>query len=505
MNRMKFQTFFSKKIVGDSLALIAGILLTLAFAPYEIFPFAVIAPAILLGTWLYTTPQRAFWRGWLFGAGLFGSGVYWVFISIHTFGGTPVWLAAFITAGLVAILSLMPGLNGYLLNRYFPNINRAKILLAFPVIWVFLEWVRSWIFSGFPWLLIGTSQINSPLKGFAPIFSVYGVSLAVTLCSALLVYAVMTYRNKQYKALYFSIFVFALIWVAGSYLSFINWTKPVGKPIQVSLVQGNIAQDLKWSADQIQPTLDKYARLTQAHWDSKIVIWPESAIPVPLHIAQNYVEAMAEQALKNHSTWIFGIPVRSDTQDGYYNAVFALGEGKGFYTKHRLVPFGEYIPLHQFLGKLLQFMDIPMSDFVAGKEKPQPLQVEGIHIDTFICYEIAYPEQVLSYNGDTNLLLTVSNDAWFGESIAQAQHFEIAQMRALEMGRPVLFVSNNGITGIITPQGKVQKTAPPYTETVLTDKVQPTQGKTPWQKFGMDPILLILLIMLFNAIRFRKK
>ncbi len=464
-------TFFPG-MFGNILALISGAVLTLAFAPFELFPLAILSPAFLLILWLGVSPRRAFLRGWLYGLGFFATGVYWVFTSVHTYGEAAAPLAGFITGALIAILALYPALSGYLLNRYFPRLNNTKILCAFPAIWVLLEWVRSWLFTGFPWLTLGYSQTNSSLKGYAAIFSMFGVSLAVLIISGLLVNMLIKMKNKQYITVFSNLFVIIAIWLVGMALSFIDWTQPKGDPIQVSLVQGNIPQSIKWSPEQVQPTLDRYTELTQSHWDSKIIIWPESAIPTILQNAVEFLENMSAQAKQHHATFITGIPMKVPNAEGFYNAVIALGEGKGIYFKHRLVPFGEYTPMRSLLTGILGSFNIPMSDFIAAPASDEPLFANDIKIATFICYEIAFPEQVLNHNTDIGIILTVSNDGWFGHSIAQAQHLQMAKMRALEMGRPVLFVSNDGMTAFITDKGKVKSEAPQYQAYVLTDSVQ---------------------------------
>lgn len=502
---MQAEKFFHSHVIGDGLAIIAGALLTLAFAPFGIFPFAVLSPALLLALWLKVSPKRAFLRGWLYGMGLFGSGIYWIYISVHTFGNIAPPIALLITGTMIAILALFPAYNGYLLNRFFPKQNLSRMLCAFPATWVLMEWIRSWLFSGFPWLLLGYSQINSPLKGYAPLLSVYGVSLAAALSAGLLVNIVLRFRRAQYKALYFSLLAFATLWILGSLLSMITWTKPNGPQYKVSLIQGNIPQALKWSPEEIFPTLKQYHDLTDAHWDSQIIIWPESAIPVPLQDAGSFLDKMSELAKQHHVALLMGIPVESEKQRGsYFNTVISLGNASGVYAKQRLVPFGEYVPFTDLFQKFFDILHVPMSDFISGP-RTSPIQVGNLKIATFICYEIAFPEQVLSRDGKIGLILTISNDAWFGHSIAQAQHLEMGQMRALEMGRPVVFVSNNGITAFIAPDGHIQSAAPPFETAVLTDSVRAFIGKTPWQLLGMDPILLILFTLLLVAIRFRRR
>ncbi len=498
---MKIKTLFGPGFLGDIVSIVIGALLTFAFAPCQLYLLAVILPAILYALWQHVTPKRAFLRGWLFGLGMFGAGVYWVFISIHVFGNASIFLAGFFTLAFIAILAIFPGLTGYFLNSFFSYSKRSRLFYAFPAIWVFLEWIRSWIFTGFPWLLIGYSQINSPLNGYAPIFGVYGLSLLVLFSSSLLVQMAIEAERKQFQNTLFYLVAFGLIWAIGAGLNLISWTHAFGNPIKVSLVQGNIPQEIKWSPDSVQTSLNTYKELSNPHWDSNIIIWPESAVPLPLQDASDFLNGIDEIAKKHQAAFITGVPVQVAGTQSYYNAVIALGTGQGYYLKRRLVPFGEYTPFHEWLDKFLDVLNIPMSDFIPSKSRPVPILADKIKIATFICYEIAFPEIVLSSDSSINLFLTVSNDAWFGHSIAQAQHLEMAQMRALENRRPILFVSNNGITAIINPNGKIKSFAPPYVPYVLTDTVQPTSGKTPWQYVGMDPILFLTLMLILLAIR----
>jgi apolipoprotein N-acyltransferase len=498
---MKRNKLFSNKLLGDAFALFSGAALTLAFAPFSIFPLAIISPAVLLCLWLNVTPRRAMLRGFLYGLGLFGTGVSWVFISIHTYGDAPIWLATLITCGFVAMLALFPALNGYLFNALFPKNTTTKQLCAFPALWVLFEWIRSWIFTGFPWLFLGYSQINSPLKGYAPLFSVYGVSLAVLLTSALLVN--IFYNDRKY--LFRNLILIIGIWFISFGSSLIPWTKPTGQPLKISLIQGNIPQNLKWTWEELTPTLQSYQQMTEKNWASNIIIWPEAAVPIPLHDALDYLRTLHLEAKKHNTALITGIPIENQQKNGYYNAVLTIGNGFGFYFKQHLVPFGEFTPLPKFIGRFLDQFHIPLPNTVANTTQPGPILAHGLKIATFICYEIAFPELVLNDDGKIDMLLTVSNDAWFGRSIALAQHLEMAQMRSLEMGRPAAFVSNTGITAFILPDGKIQSRAPIEQAYVLTDMVQKTTGKTPWQYIGIDPILIILASLLMTAAIAQKK
>jgi len=494
------------EIGKNSLALLAGVFLTLACAPFYVFPSALISAAFILILWLNISPGLAFRRGFFYGLGLFGSGVYWVYISMHTIAMLPALVAGLLTILFVSCLALFPAAQGYYLNRFFPRSNNAKILCAFPAFWVLCEWVRSWLFSGFPWLFIGYSQTHSPLKGYAPLGGIYAVSLVTILSAALIVNAIRYLRIKQHKTAYFNLLLLVFLWTLGGLLNLISWTHPQGKPFQVSLVQANIPQQLKWQAEQVLPTLEEYKNLSENHWDSQLVIWPESAIPAPLTEVIDFVNQMAETATQHHSQLITGVPVKNIHNNRYFNAVISVGTaGNGYYLKRRLVPFGEFIPFERMLGPVFDILHVPMSDFTPDHNYPQPLTLhDNIKMLAFICYEIAFPEQVLQSIHDVGLLLTVTNDSWFGHSIAQAQHLQIAQMRAIETGRPLLFASNNGITAIISQQGNVLAAAPPFQTYVLTGQVQAYSGQTPWQKFAMDPVLLTALILLSIAIKYRR-
>jgi apolipoprotein N-acyltransferase len=501
---MKLIKFFKAGALGDCLAVVSGILLTLAFAPFNVTPLAILAPALLLALWLKVKNSRAFFRGWLFGLGYFGSGVYWIYISIHTYGMSPVWLSAFITVGLINILALFPAFCGYFLTRYFPINNRTKILCAFPVIWCFLEWLRGILFTGFPWLSLGYSQIATPLKGYAPLVGVYGISLIMVISSGLLLDTALNLRaRKNLSQAYRSLFTLVFIWVVGALLSYANWTQPAGAPVKVSLVQGNIPQELKWNPDHVQPTLDIYTKLTREHWDSAIIVWPEGAVPITIQEAQDFLTQLSIEAAMNKTTIITGIPMMAHPWGEYYNGVAAIGNGRGLYYKHRLVPFGEYVPFAKYLHQLLNFLHIVMSDFIPGTQDFEPLYASGHYIAAYICYEIAYPQQVAATYRGSGILLTVSDDAWFGESIAQPQHLQIAQMRALELGRPLLFGSNNGITAIIDAKGRIQSRIPAFVTGVLTDNVQAYQGTTPWEHLGMHTFFIALLVMILIAVRKR--
>ena len=501
---VKYEQTMIKKylllLLTDITVLLLGVLLAFSFAPYEIFPFAIIAEAGLLALWLRVSAKRAFWQGFLFGLGLFGAGVYWVFHSIHFFGGVPTLPASAITSLFIAVLALFPASCGYLLNRYFPIETHTKMVCAFPAIWVFSESMRGILFTGFPWLLVGYSQTHSPLKGFAPLLSVYGVSLAALVSSGLIVSTLKKLKRKNYSSAYFGLFILTFIWIGGGLLSLLSWTHTMGKPISVSLVQGDIPQELKWSPEHLSLSFERYIELTQPLWKKdNFIIWPEAALPIPLQDTKDFIDLLDQKAKESGAHLILGIPVQAQN-DRYYNAIITLGQENQFYLKRHLVPFGEYTPSSPILAPLIKQMNIPMSDMTPGRLNQSVFTVGHVKILPAICYEIAFPDLMFETDGQIGFLLTVTNDSWFGESSAKAQHLQMAEMRALEFKRPLLFVGNDGITAIISPQGEIEAIAPQNKPFVLNGSIQPMNGTTPWMRHGTDPILMILIVFLLKSV-----
>lgn len=497
-------------MVKNLIACLVGAALPLAFAPFGGYPLAILCPALLLLLWLDCTGKQGFWRGLWFGIGFFGVGISWVYISIHEYGNTDVLLATFITALFVLILALFPAIEGYVLGRFFPRNNFSKLCLAFPSLWVLLEWVHSWLFTGFPWLLLGASQTNSPLHGFAPIVGEYGLSFLVTLLAGILVFVGAPLVGALPRAgarpaptkIIFGFLTVLCTLLAGLALSKIEWTKPTGNPIQVSLIQGNIPQELKWDREYLETTLNRYYELTQQHWDSRIIIWPEAAIPLLQKDAQSFIDKLDEAAKQHNTTVVTGIPI----QDGfrYYNGMIAVGVDHTTYYKRHLVPFGEYVPFENLLRGLIGFFAIPMSDFSAGPAQQPKFHVDGLNIAPFICYEVVYPAIVLSEMPQAQILVTLSNDAWFGRSFASAQHLQIGQLMAQATGRYLIFSTNDGITAIVTPQGKIAQQIPRFKVDVLTGNVTAMTGSTPWIVMGDTPII-ILMFVLVGIARWRNR
>ncbi len=474
----------------------SGASTVLAFAPFYLAPFAFLGPGMLLYIWLRADPRQAFREGWLFGLGLLGFGVFWMHISIDQFGNVGTGLAIAFTLLFVVVMALFYGLAGWLGRRLAGENRQGPALVISLSAWGLLEWVRGWFLGGFPWLALGYSQTDTPLKGFAPLLGVYGVGLAVLVTAGLLVWALQTTDRRRIIA----VSLLVLLWVAGWGLGRYPWTRPLGDPLKVTLIQGNIPQETKWKLEQLRPTLDIYVDNTLANWDSDLIIWPETAMPAYRHqLEKDVIKPLSEVAREENTQLLVGVPVWTSGEKRYYNAMLAMGVNEGEYFKRHLVPFGEFMPMKGLLGPLLSWLDIPMSDFSAGTQERPLLTLGGYPAGISICYEDAFGEEVIEALPDAAFLVNASNDAWFGDSLALPQHLQIARMRALETGRYMLRSTNTGISAIIGPDGAVLDYSPIFRRYVLKGEFQPMQGMTPYARVGNLAVVLLLFLLLGGA------
>lgn len=474
-----------------------GLLAVSGFAPVSAFPATVISLAGLFWLWGHANGKRTAARlGFFFGLGLFSAGISWLYIAQHDYGDMPFLLAIATTALFAAFLALFPALIGYLQAGLRPPLW-ARLMLVMPALWVLSEWTRGLLFTGFPWLTMGYSQISeSPLTGYAPVFGVYGVSLVIAISAGLLVLSWEMRRNAR-GGMVLAILLF--FWGMGWGLRAIEWTQPEGETFRVALLQGNIPQDLKFNEGRLVGTLDKYLKLVLQS-DAHLTVFPETALPLFRHeLPQYYEDLLIKHARKRGGDILVGA---FETERGlHYNSVFTLGtaDSQG-YRKNHLVPFGEFIPLRPVLGWVInEVLHIPMADLTRGGERQPVLQIAGQRIAVQICYEDVFGEEVIRYLPEASLLVNVSNDAWYGKSHAAMQHNQIAQMRALETGRMMLRATNTGVTSIIRPDGSIQMMLPQHKEGVLAGEVQGYGGSTPYVRWGNAAVLLLLTGMLLVA------
>ena len=477
-------------------ALFSGLIFPFAIAPFFLWPIVIVSLMGLLYSLQDSSPKEAVFRTWLFGFAKFSVGVSWIYVSMHDHGGTPAILAVLMVGLFAAFLATFPALFMYFFQRFYnqPHIPAITTILAFSSFWFLYEWFRSWILTGFPWLFAGDAQLYTWLNGWAPIISVYGLSFFSALTSAAIYFSI---KQKQPKYL-----IALLVWPIGFLLQGIQWTEEVGE-LKVSAVQGNIAQEKKWLPQQRMPTINAYLTETRKHWDSDIILWPETAITVLKDQFQSSLDTINNEALNNQTTLISGIPFRyteGPFKGEFHNSILAVGTGGGLYHKQKLVPFGEYIPLENAIRGLLPFFDLPMSSFKQGDKHQPLLKAEKNNslflIAPFICYEIVYPEFVADMAKDSDLLITISNDAWFGDSLGPKQHMAIAQMRALETQRYLLRSTNTGITALVNHKGEIVTQLATNKRATLTAVAQARQGQTPFMFFGLWPLLFSSLLIL---------
>ncbi len=489
-------------------ALAAGAATVFGFAPFGAGIIPIVAVSLLIILWQDAdAPRAAAWLGFAFGVALFTTGASWVYIALNTFGGMPVPVAAVATAGFCALLALYPALAGWLAAKWTAPRSWQRAVAA-AAAWTLTEWARSWIFTGFPWLSLGYSQLPaSPLAGFAPLGGGFAVTLAVAMCAASLALATDAFAAPMARRGVALLAAIVAIGAGGAALGRIEWTAPVGAPVAVSLVQGNVAQDLKFDPDFRPRTYDLYAGLVDAT-HGQLVVLPESAFPA---FAGEVPESMLLHVLRagaaRDGDVLVGLfttepPLPGSDEPRYYNSVVSLGASEPqLYRKRHLVPFGETIPAEAVLGWFIRsVLSIPLASQSEGDADQPPLAVAGQKVAVNICYEDAFGADIRSQAKDATLLVNVTNDAWYGRSLAAEQHNQIAAMRALETGRPLLRATNTGITSAIGADGREFARLPWFTRGILEVEVIGRQGVTPYVRFGDALPVAFALALLLAAI-----
>ena len=481
---------------GNLLALAAGALTSLALAPFDIWPLALVAVGLFYLGLRELSPRQALGRGWCYGFGLYGAGTSWIYVSINTYGGASPLLATLLLVAFFAAIAWFFALPAWLWARW---LRRSEAPLAdalcFAALWVLQEAFRGWFLTGFPWLYSGYSQLDGPLAGLAPVGGVWLISFVLALSAALL----CNLHRLRARPSFLAAGVALLLgpWAIGLALKDHAWTRPAGAPLTVAALQGNVEQDLKWDPAHIDAQLALYRDMSLTSKPVDLLVWPETAVPVLKDQAQGYIDMMGRFASDRHGALITGVPVRQveQGQRRYYNGITVSGEGEGTYLKQKLVPFGEYVPLQDMLRGVIAFFDLPMSDFARGPADQAMLQAKGYQIAPYICYEVVYPEFAASLAARSDILLTISNDTWFGTSIGPLQHLQMAQMRALEAGRWMIRATNNGVTGLIDPFGRITAQVPQFERAILYGEVVPMQQLTPYLQWRSWPLAVACLLL----------
>jgi apolipoprotein N-acyltransferase len=474
------------RLPGRLIAALSGAVLPLAFAPFGGFFIAPLSLALLFHCW-DASPREAAWRGFWYGTAAFMAGTWWLYISVRLVGGTPLPVAVLLLGGLVAIMGAWIAVAGFITARLRTGSSFVNACLLAPSAWVLVEWLRGWVLSGFPWLSIGYGQIDGPLAAWAPVGGVYAVSLM----SAVLAGALLTLVTGDTRARALASLAALVLALSTWALADRSWTTAAGKTLRVGLVQGAIPQLLKWEPGEQRATLDLYASMTVALRDHDLVIWPEAAIPVPDDLVPEFLADLSELATSRNWQLLVGILTHEPERDEYRNSLLALGQERGVYHKRHLVPFGEFFPVPDVVRSWMRLMNLPYSDITRGDDRQQPLLAHGVGLAPTICYEDAFGAEQLVFLPAAGMLVNVSNDAWFGDTIAPHQHLQMARMRALETGRYLVRSTNTGITAIIDERGAVRATIPQFKPGVLTAPAEVFRGATPWVRTGNWPVLLL--------------
>ena len=489
-------------------ALISGGMGILAYSPFDYWFVAFISAAGLI--WSAIQPERktALLATFLWAVGYFAVGINWVQVSMIQFGGVPEAVSYLAVLLLAAYLALYPLLFTYLVQRF--QCRNPWVLAA---LFTFTEYLRGVVFTGFPWLQFGYSQIDSPFYGLAPLLGVEGLTFFVMVTSGYFVQIFCNFAKKSRfpTACLLSVSALLLTSFGSQWIKFVEIDESSNKTI--SLVQGNIEQKMKWDPAHFDYTLRTYETLIQPLLGkSDVIILPESAIPALEFQLEPLLQQLNRIAQESGSQIIIGTLHQS--VDGIFNSAVVLGDSthpydlnqSPRYNKHHLVPFGEYVPFGHLLDWMREVFVLPINLSQGAFIQP-PLQAGGQQFNMAICYEIIFGHQVqqnqLAYNAD--YLLTISNDAWFGASVGPWQHFQMARMRALELGKPLIRATNTGVTAFVAPDGKVVAQAPQFEETVLTYRQPKVSGETLFGQVGRNLLYGICLLILFVGMLRKRK
>ncbi|WP_189416361.1 apolipoprotein N-acyltransferase [Cellvibrio zantedeschiae] len=483
------------------IAFLAGCLVPFSFAPFNIWPLGILALSIFALLINNQSLKTVWWRSWWFGVGMYAVGVSWIYVSINGFGGAPAPLAAFLVIIFVFFMAAFFSLPFYAFGRWLSR-HPLSLFIAFPACWLISEWLRTWLLTGFPWLFIGYGDLTNWLSGWAPVVGVMGLSLLSAFTAAFI--AQLIYQPKKSLSLVLGGVAVIGIWGAGFALQNAEWTQVSSKPTSVAIVQPNIDQEDKWQTDFRDITLDVLREKTEPLWGRKIIIWPEAAITRVYSDALPFLNEVNRKASDSESGLITGIIFDDQEKDIYYNSVATFGKAIGIHHKRRLVPFGEYVPI-EALRNLIEFFNLPTSVISLGPEEQHGLKVDDLMISPSVCYEVAFPDLIAKNAVDSQLLISVSNLGWFGDSLGRHQFMQMAQMRALETQHYYAYSTNNGPSAIFDRKGNITAQTKAFEQTTLSSEIYAVDGSTPFMRFGSLPVVVLSFFALMLLQIFGKK
>jgi len=473
-----------------------GGLFTLVFAPWGLWPLGPVLLLPFLYSCLTLAPRAAARLGFSFGLGMFLFGTYWIYLSVTGPGDAPWWIGALLVVALTLIMAAYLAASAWLIS-YFVREQPMRLLWVAPAAWTLLEWLRGWVLTGFPWMSLGYSQIDTALAGWAPLFGVYGVSMLLVLCSS----ATLCVLLQRGRLRMLALALLFLPWLGGALLTQQQWTMPGATTLRTSILQAGIPQERKWLVEEREPTKNFYRAATEAATDSRLVVWPEVAIPSVTDREEQYIDSLQSISHRNRQAILFGILEREFLPDGganIYNSVLLVDDAAPqVYRKRHLVPFGEYFPVPAMVREWMRMMNLPFSDLLPGSaQQPLLTLADGTQLAVAICYEDSYGAELLRGLGTAALIVNVSNDAWFGDSIAPHQHLQIARMRSRETGRATVRATNTGISAFIDASGGVLQKGAQFEAVRMTADIELRSGTTPYMRVGNWPVVGLCLLIL---------
>lgn len=461
-----------------------------AFAPYNFSPVAFLSLGVLFVAWSHCTIKQSVVVGILFTFIFIGVGSTWVFTSFYVHAKISIPLSVF-TYGLLLCIQAAPIVGIGLLQARFKQQNPALHYIIFmPSLWVIAEIIRTNLFTGFPFLLVGYSQLDTPLGALAPYVGVYGISFATAMVAG--AFALIFQRPRSLRIVAPSV---VSLYVLSFAIGYASWTIEKPANIKVALIAGNMAATDRWNKKNRQPILDHFWESSQNYAHVDTIIWPETALPVVIErLPQDYREKLSKYSLSSKTDFLLGA-AEMKKKDGkviYYNSIVKIGEENEIYRKSRLIPFLEYYPFGFGRKFLKKYVDIPMSDYQAGKVPQSSVRISGHPVATSICYEDTFPRLATIQNPEISAMINLSEDGWFEGTNAIPQRIQISRMRAKENERYFVRLANNGISAVINHKGTIIKSNIGNPRESFEAVIQPRTGMTPYMIYG-DKLVLGLV------------
>lgn len=479
-------------------ATISGSLSVFSFSEISLWFMIIVSIAWFLLILKDANKTESLWIGWFFGIGYFGVNIWWIHISIESFGIPNSLIAVSINAIFICLLAVYFSIFGVLINSL--SLFKAPLLLIAPFIWLLVEISRGYFFTGFPWLVVGYTQIDSPLSALLPLVGAHGVSFVIVSLASCLIFLL---SSKSLKQKVFGVFTAITIIILSSCLQQSEYTTKKGELLNISVVQGSLPYDVRWSKGSTELIFDQYMKLSIDQWNSDILVWPETVFTNPLTLNESEVKLLKSISLRTDTHLILGVPFLQVADGKIFNSILSITDSIQLYKKRKLVPFGEYFPLRKMFSNFYDTLNVPLSDFTQSLSEKNKFVVKQNTIGVLICYEIAFASIARSSLPQAELIVNLSNDSWFGRSVAAFQHLQIVRVRAAELERPIIRATNTGISAIIDYKGDVIESSEQFEAQVISGEIAGRVGLTPYSKIGEQGVIILALGLVLIALVIR--